>query len=65
MDLQKCHGHDCEKLVFENYYCPECFNELQTKQKEKRPKQNYAKLIRENIFNLEQMRSFTIFVNCL
>lgn len=51
MNLQKCHGLDCNKLVFENYYCPECFNELQTKQKEKRPKQNYAKLIRENIFN--------------
>ena len=34
MSLQKCHGSGCEKIILENYYCPECFNELQ-KQKQK------------------------------
>jgi hypothetical protein len=33
---QKCHGHECNKPVFDNYYCEECFTELQNqKQKTK------------------------------
>jgi hypothetical protein len=51
MNLQKCHGHECNKPVFENYYCETCFTELQTKQKEnQRPKINGAKLIHKAMF---------------
>jgi hypothetical protein len=51
---QKCHGHECNKSVFDNYYCEECFTELQNqkqKQKEKeKPKINGAKLIHKAMF---------------
>jgi hypothetical protein len=46
--FQKCHVHDCEKLVFDNYYCESCFTELQN-QKQK-PKINGAKLIHKAMF---------------
>ena len=33
----KCHGSGCEKSIIDNYYCDECFTELQNqKQKEKK-----------------------------
>ena len=54
MNLQRCHGHECNKPVFENYYCETCFTELQNqnqKQKEKeKPKINGAKLIHKAMF---------------
>jgi hypothetical protein len=42
---QKCHGHNCNKDIDDNYYCEDCFNELQNqKQKqEQKPKLNKAK----------------------
>jgi hypothetical protein len=49
---QKCHGHECNKPVFENYYCETCFTELQN-QKQKgneKPKINGAKLIHKAMF---------------
>jgi hypothetical protein len=52
--IQKCHGSGCEKSIIDNYYCEECYNELQNqkqepKQKEK-PKINEAKLIHKAMF---------------
>lgn len=44
----KCHASGCEKAVFENYYCEECYNELQ-KQKPK-PKVNELELIHKAIW---------------
>ncbi len=50
MDFQKCHGDECNKPVFENYYCEECFNELQNQKQKEKPKLNGAKLIHESMF---------------
>ena len=45
---QNCHGHDYNKPVDDNYYCPECYTELQ--KKKQKPKQNEAKLICLSMF---------------
>jgi hypothetical protein len=45
----KCHGSGCEKTIFENYYCEECYNELQN-QKQKEKKVNELELIHKAMF---------------
>jgi hypothetical protein len=41
--------HKCNEPIFENYYCDECYAELQ---KPKKEKENKAKEIRDFIFRL-------------
>jgi len=56
MNLQRCHGHECNKPVFENYYCETCFTELQNQKQKQKEKENQrakisgAKLIHKTIF---------------
>jgi len=53
---QKCYGHECNKPVFENYYCETCFTELQNQKQKQKEKENQrakisgAKLIHKTIF---------------
>jgi len=47
---QKCHGIDCNTPVEDDYYCPECFNELQEKKQKQKQKPNEARLIRQSMF---------------
>jgi hypothetical protein len=47
---QKCHGHDCNKPVDDNYYCEECYTELQKQKQKPKPKQNEPKAIYDSMF---------------
>ena len=47
---QKCHGHECNKPVFDNYYCEACFTELQKQKQKQKEKENKPKAIHDFMF---------------